>query len=403
MEKQELKLKNSENKNINKTLNFNMSDIETEISILRNLVAEYDYELMLMFAESDNLKSKWIKNIATLQNVNIQNSLVETKKNNIQENIDKEYEKIRELQSSKNDKINDFKKSYVLRFIFSLLTIMVSIVVLLLFASIITGAIFGVSILFLFYLIGRYTWAIKLYRQELNDEIQGHSIIVDRFKENKDSLDLKAHINGKIIVDVDGYKVRLRNKKNLISKFNKDIIELYGRTKEELNKMTPAEPYPFTGVLDNENLDRYYNIWSDKMTSAVNLNQMLSIYSLNDDIENMLNNEDVQREILRGIRDFGIKEYLIRKNERSWQFLPNTNNLSDVIKDLDSKAMPFCPYEASCPSAKYLLVKGMVSDDMNSVERYFRQRPTLISTEDPDTISVVNIEWYGYDQILAEL
>ena len=237
----------------------------------------------------------------------------------------------------------------------------------------------------------------------MNDEIQGHSIIVDRFKENKDSLDLKAHINGKIIVDVDGYKVRLRNKKNLISKFNKDIIELYGRTKEELNKMTPAEPYPFTGVLDNENLDRYYNIWSDKMTSAVNLNQMLSIYSLNDDIENMLNNEDVQREILRGIRDFGIKEYLIRKNERSWQFLPNTNNLSDVIKDLDSKAMPFCPYEASCPSAKYLLVKGMVSDDMNSVERYFRQRPTLISTEDPDTISVVNIEWYGYDQILAEL
>lgn len=390
----------SSNTNLNKTLNFTIGDIDTEAEILKVLISEDNYELMLMSEKSDDLKRKWIKNIATLQNVNVQNRLVAAEKSRIQGEIDEKKVLIRQLQTSKNDKIKDFKNSHIKGFVLGSLFTMASVVLLLLFISIVSCAIFGVSAIVLIYLIVNYEWKLKLYKQELNDEIQGHSNLNDKYIENIASLDLNSHINGKILNDIDEYKNSLRNKKNLICRFNNHIVELYDRTKDKLVRMTPVEPYPFIGVLMNENLDRYYNRWRDRMISSIDLNNMLSVYDFDSDIEKMLNNEQVRNEILRGLNKFGLKEYLNKTDVNRWQFLPNTHNLSDVVQELDSKAMPFCPYEASCMPAKYLLVKGMNSDEMHRVGQYFSQKPSLILTNNPDVISVVNVEWYGYDQIL---
>lgn len=376
------------------TLNFNVADNNVEVAILENLIAEDQFVLSEMAEESNVLKGKWSQNIATLLNVNNQNALIEKAKDKIQGEINLTEGKINELVDSKEDKVKDFKRSYRLQIVLTAIPALVSLVTLIAYPSIIMGIAFGILFLIFSIVLGRYFWNWREYRQSLRDEIGIYSNRKSALEEEKFSLDIKAHIHGRIIKEIEDYRLYIQSQMSRFKRLNYDIVALYGRTVEIQANMTPSVGYPFLAVLENETLDIYYNKWRERMLCEVDL----KVHDINVDLFDWLNNDRrIKSQILRGLRDFNMREYITQTNKERWLFLPHSHKLEEIMPALDNRAIPFCPYgrNSDYTPEKYLLAKNITTGDVSHIDTYFSQAPLPVSIDNPDGILIVKIVRYN--------
>lgn len=261
------------------------------------------------------------------------------------------------------------------------------------FLCIFAGVVSAGTLIYLSTLRYRY----KVYRQSLRDEIQENSKEIDRLKAEKDQLAIKVHVNGKIIHGVNDLKVELQSKHNKMKAFDANLIKMYKKAKSQLATMSPAVPYPFLAVLDNDQLDWYYSIWKDKMVTKVDVKSLLNGYSVDDDFDEIIdNNADLNAAIVRGLKGFSMREYISRSDLNKWQFLPDDTNLSEVIPNFDLRGIPFCPYNLSLQGdAKYIFFKDASSDDMSRLKTYFQQVPQPVPIDDPDSMTILSTIRYN--------
>lgn len=390
------------------TLDFNTSDNSIQAAILQNLIDEDNFELNRLKVVSDQLKTLWAHNIGVLGNVNNQTRLVEEAKDDLQASIDDQKIVIRDLGQSMDGKLKEFGKAHIYRILCSLIaTVFLAAITIPLWMyvaeintlTIATSIVTGIAALITSYLACTYGWERKKHRQLLRDEIEKHSDLIDFLKAQKLSLGIKAHIHGKILNNIGNYKLSIQSDTNRLRRFNADIVDLYNRTNKELAEMSPAVPYPFRAVLSNSLLDRYYDIWKDKMTLAFDIKDLLDSYTKDADLAKLLNdNKPLQDAIMRGLKGFGMREYISRSNPAKWQFLPDKTDLSEVLPDIDSRAIPFCPYDLGTDNnEKYIFIKDITQSDMPSLAPYFQQAPMPIATNDPDSITVLNTVRYDIE------
>lgn len=256
------------------------------------------------------------------------------------------------------------------------------------FLCVFAGVVSIGTLIYLSTLVYRY----KVYRQCLRDEIQEASKEIDRLKTEKEQLAIKVHVNGRIIQGVNGLKGELQSKLNKMKAFDANLIKMYKKAKKQLASMSPEVPYPFMAILSNDLLDNYYVFWKGKMISAVDVKSLLNDYSVDDDFDEVINNnQDIESAVMRGLKDFSMREYISRSNLDKWQFLPQETNLSEVIPDFDSRGIPFCPYNLQLQGVeKYILLKDVSLEDMSLLNTYFQQAPQPIRIGDPDTITILN-------------
>ncbi len=383
------------------TINFNFSDSNIEAAILQNLIDEDNYELKEMAEESARLRTVWSQNVGLLGNVNNQAEIVHATQENIKADIFENTCTIRQLQSAESGKVWDFKKKYIIRLIYLGLTLLSFAGSLFLWpTSIVLRAIVAVLTVVFISLAGAFSYKWRKFRQGLRDEIQSHAERVSHLQQQKADLEIKAHIYGTILRETEHYRLELLSQFRTLRHFNQAWLSLYKQTLEELRDMSPEVPYPFLSVLENNLLDRYYDTWRHKMTDAIDLHTIFAEYTDNDNLEDIIaGNDALNRAIMRGLKGFGMKEYITRQNIGRWLFLPDNTSVARVIPDLDARALPFCPYydAADRPRGKYIFVNGITQDETASISRYFTQAPMPVSTSSPYSISILDVVRYDLE------
>lgn len=382
------------------TINFALADSNIEAAILQHLIDEDNYNLQALADESARLRADWAHNVAMLGNMNNQAEIVNGSKQKIDESIMEEKFRISSLQTSKGNKLWEFKKNSIRQILISLGVSLVSwmVVYCVPTSSWTWAAAIFFSLVFLG-LIGAYSYEWRKYRQDLRDEIQRHAIRINSLQQMKADRDILAHIYGTILRDAERYRLNLYHEFLTLNLFNQSWLSCYKKTKEELNDMTPVVPYPFLAVLENNLLDRYYLAWRQKLVSSINLHDIFTDFAQNKDLDLIIEkNDKLNQSIMRGLRNFSMKEYLTSGHDPAkWQFLPDTTKVSAVIPDLDARALPFCPYSnhTDAPAEKYIFIKDITDDEMNSFARHFGQKPMSVPTTDPYIIIILNTVRYN--------
>ncbi|MDE5594644.1 MAG: C1 family peptidase [Muribaculaceae bacterium] len=391
---------NGKRQPIKQTLNFNLSDSNIEAAILKNLIEEDNDKLSDLEKESNRLKIEWTQNVGILGNVNNQKIIVEGAQNAIGNEIQKERELIDELQSSKGKKLREFAKTYAKVTVLAFFFTFIWWIIFYLTPSSVVFSVSSVITLIFIILIARYTWEYKLYRQKLIDEIQQHSRRVDILVEERDCLDIKAHIHGRIIKEISDYKLLLRNKCKKITAFNSEIKNCYRQYCENLKAMNPDVPYPFLTVLTNRLLSRYYEHWKHKMIASFDIFSLLEQYTPDENIYEIIEHQqELKTGIYRGLKSFSMSEYVVRTNLNKWQFLPDDTGMAVVFPELDSRAVPFCPYDSQFDytEEKYIFIQGVSPSKSTSINPYFQRPPMLIASDDTDTISLLTVIRFALD------
>lgn len=380
-------------------INFNLADNNVEAAILQNLIHEDSIKLHEMGQESTALKKDWTENIAILGNVNNQTQIINSAKKECQDRINGENQKIKELQSSMPEKIRSYKTSLIKSILIAGgITLASCITTAFLYNSSISWCISLLCILIFLSLIVRYNFKWKKYRQDCRDEIHQHANTISHLQERKRRIDINAHIHGTIIKETGNYRMQLYSRLNMIKDFNSDCIDYYEKVKKEHSQMSPAIPYPFLCILNNSRLDRYYEDWKDKMLSSFSLDSVLYRYSDGVTLSDIIrSDESLKAAIMRGLKNFSMKEYISVENQHRWSFLPDSTNLSELIPELDRRAVPFCPYHKEWDNTieKYLFIKDIRLEDMKIVNTHFTQTPSPVSSINPYSISTLNIVRYS--------
>lgn len=396
-----------------KTLNFDDADSNIKTAILQILIHDDNNKLAEMRERANTLRTEWTYNIGKLQNTNTRRNIIDKVVDKIQEEIDDTSVIINNLNEARGDKLKDFRRGQLKRCIISgfgtailwgttiytwydILPIWVWYVLLALtiISTLVSGCLFG-----------RFAWDYKKYKKSLNDEIQEYAKRIDSLESSKKSLHIKGYIYGNVLSDLETFKSTLQSKYYKRQNFNTDIVKLYETFNEEVKEMSPQIPYPFIALLTNDLLDKYYNIWKNKMLKKVNLNQIYTEYTAMDDpnttdmsdvlITGIMKNDAINNTIDRGLRGFSMKEYVTLATLNQWQFLPNTvNNMKEVFPDLDQRATPFSPYQPdnTIGMAKYIFINGLEQNQMTTVNQYFPpQPPMLVNHHNTDMITVLSI------------
>lgn len=373
-----------------KTLNFNLSDNNIVAAILQNLIDENNFELGVLAEKANEQKTLWTENISILGNANKQADVKDAAQKKLEEQIKTQKKMVGTLVSGIGEKLRQWMSDKITTIVCAFLAnvILWGCSLFMPFLCVFAGVVSIGTLIYLSTLVYRY----KVYRQCLRDEIQEASKEIDRLKTEKEQLAIKVHVNGRIIQGVNGLKGELQSKLNKMKAFDANLIKMYKKAKKQLASMSPEVPYPFMAILSNDLLDNYYVFWKGKMISAVDVKSLLNDYSVDDDFDEVINNnQDLESAVMRGLKDFSMREYISRSNLDKWQFLPQETNLSEVIPDFDSRGIPFCPYNLQLQGVeKYILLKDVSLEDMSLLNTYFQQAPQPIRIGDPDTITILN-------------
>lgn len=386
-------------------INFNLGDSNIEAAILQNLIAEDEYELKTLAEESEEMRTIWARNVAVLGNVNNQAEIVGAKRQRLDDEISTETALIKQLQSDESSKIKTFKKKNFIQILSSGLALAVCLVLLFFWPkNFILWTITVVLALIFSSMTGLYIYRWRKYRQQLRDEIHSHAARIGILQQQKTHLEINAHIHGAILRETNRMRQKLVSDLNSIKLFNRAWLQIYAKTLKELRNMTPQMPYPFQGVLENESLDRYYRKWQQNMTDAIDLHAILTDFDDEADLNRIIaEHSSLDRVIMRGLRDFSMKEYITRRCSEQWAFLPDNTSAARVIPDLDARAVPFCPYYEpdDTPIGKYIFIKDISQDEMTDISRHFTQTPMPVDDSNPYAITILNIVRYDIDQTFA--
>ncbi len=377
-----------------KVLEFNLNDSNIEYAVIQNLIDEDNDRLEELTERYNRLKARWTQNVATLGNVNNQQTLIEEAKARRQDFINRRIGELTELQDSKEGKLKEFKKNYIKSMLISGGVFLVSLLGIYLDPSLLTFIGAGVTGLIFASIVSLFAWRYKVQRQQLIDEIQEVANDIDRLRERKQQLELKAHIHSEILKNVGNIKYDLAALNKKQRAFNFDVVKLFEESKRRLADMKPTVPYPFLTIVDNDCLSRYFSKWRQQMVSSLDFNLLLQHYDTSADLfETIASNPDVSCNIDRGLTGFSMREYVARTNPEKWQFLPADNSLSTVLPDLDQRATPFCPYAGQVAGVpeKYLFVKDLGRQQMSAITPWFLQAPMPVDLADPDSIYLMAI------------
>jgi hypothetical protein len=334
-----------------------------------------------------------------LGNVNNQASIIKKSQDYIRKQVEDQHSVVSQLQSSESQKVKKFKSDYLWIAVDSCMTTIFAWINVLSFPQSTIAWIIAIVITIIFaFLAANFAYRWRRFRQDLRDEIQQHAQTIDRLRERYMSLDIQAHIHGTILRDVNDYRLALLEECQKLKSFNVALRDLYTTSCKERETMSPQVPYPFRAVLDNENLDRYYSAWRDKMANALNLKEIFSKYSTDDELNELVAADaTLDKAVMRGLRDFSMKEYVTMNHRDKWQFLPDPSGMAEVMPDLDARAIPFCPYNSQVETTveKYIFIKDVTDDDLTNIIRFFSQTPLSIADSNPYAISILNIARYN--------
>lgn len=166
-----------------------------------------------------------------------------------------------------------------------------------------------------------------------------------------------------------------------------------------MESMTPEVPYPFLAILSNDQLDAYFAQWRDPLARGLNIQTVAGKYKSDDNLESLIESDEAfNQRIRRGLRGFSMRNFVVPNGQNQYVFLPAGQNIDNIFRDLDQRAVPFCQFGyQQMGYAKYLFIEnaaGLTPSEVQSINRNFGQAPSRVDTNEKNAIRLLTISTF---------
>ncbi len=331
-------------------LQFDRSDANLMYAITCNLIEVEGYFQQLML-ERDSLLQRYYFNLKQkLKNKNLQDVLKEGSDVYLNQKIENAKSQKEILKEQKKVALDDFDavtRSRIIMIVgFVLFTWLSGYV---LYKFVVPVSLWWVptvtvilGLLSFLYFPWRKTQRTEVARG-WDDRITEIGVRIERLIRETESLDLRMHLAGMLLIRLFSLSDRLLNKYNAMKSFMNNLNIWYNEEISGKKKLCADTQPPFISLLNNDVLDTYFDEQKEKITEGICLWGFLQNYELNENgirrFQQELKQTVVER-ISTGLEEFDVYSY-ISGNKRYSYLLNSQIGVKELLGELDRKSDVF--------------------------------------------------------------
>ncbi|MBR1474433.1 MAG: C1 family peptidase [Muribaculaceae bacterium] len=191
-------------------------------------------------------------------------------------------------------------------------------------------------------------------------------------------IEMKMHFAGIFIEQFEQMRDRLNAKYRCMCSFLGNLSTWYGELKQALGTMdSHAQIRTFISVLDNEQLDMYFDENAPSVTKDVRLASFFDDYKMDEGgITAFRANleENLAASLLKLLHDFSLLRYITRAV--SFPFLKEPEELSGILGTMSQRSAPFAhiqQIEAHTADVKYVMIHAASEQEQKSWRDTYRR------------------------------
>lgn len=398
--------------NYKQTLNFDKEDARIQLIINDNRIKEESRILSELQEKDENLRSSYYVIKQKLKNQNVRDELVEGTEKRLLLEIKKAKEKKEQTSKEKEKSLTLFDRGT--RKVKLGLAIAVILTALIEYFSyshwehiMYEVIISTIVILFLtiFYFPYRKVKRNRL-QEKWDDSINMQAAKIDMMCIEQRNVKLRMYVAGNILTHLFELNDILQEKYNIMKSYIYNLSIWYDLEKKCKNKMNPDSLPPFISLLNNIELDSYYDANKDKLIENVYLHNFLNgSYQLSENgirnFQNDIKNSLVEK-FKKELDKFFIYDYL--SSTKVYSYLKsNETDIMKRLEDMDRKSEIFVhcngTKKAANPHKVILLHTKSEAEKKNWYDVYpkaFTQCPVSYKIENRFKVTLIQIEELNY-------
>lgn len=330
-----------------KVLRFDTKDARLMYEITQNMIREEEVYQSMLQKDDDELQEYYFKLKQKLKNKNVQDDIIDANIKRLEDQIKQRNKEKTSMLEQKQISLKTFSvKTYKVMSILCCIFVFVGLLLYFLyeyFSKNVVYSLVGIDSAVLLILIVYFLWRIfkkKEYEQELNEHIIQFGVCTEQLKKEKETIRLRMHLAGMLLIRLFDLNDRLLNKYNVMKSFISNLSTWYEEEKGEQLKMDSNTQPPFVSLIKNELLDSYFEEHRDEIIKNIRLWKFLKGYNLSEEGIKTFK-EELKENFITNIsliiEDFDIYKY-ISKN-KNYPYLVNSyNDILSLLEELDRKS-----------------------------------------------------------------
>lgn len=398
---------------IKTVINFDMTDRLLEYAIIRNLLNEEKNELIKFKTSYDQHRHKYLNITTKLNSILARNQLVEGEKkflNNKLEEAEKERINLTEEKNKSLKQVQSVTVKIFRRSVFTIVAISALSII-----SFVTMGFFNVlkseylwigvlliGVLSLFLPLWK-RYRSKVYNrklQEWNSKIEVIDNNILGVKGEINILQLKSNVAGQVHQKMFDLKQSLVDKHKIMKSYVANLQEWYKAEQQEIRNMTPESKIPLINILNNNDLDAFFESKVDEVTEGLKLSNFIINYELSEKgiirFKKELRNKIIGR-LLVYVEDFKMYNYL--SGVVKYPYVTYCEDqISEQMARMQSMSSAFIypvPHvmnqEPNCMLALNRSEGNQANKWRNALNNVFTTPPTEIIIKAPEKILMVQI------------
>lgn len=400
-----------------KLLRFDRRDANLMYAITCNLIREEELKQIPLQQREEQLQDYYFNLKQKLKNKNLQDELIDGGTRYFEIKIEDCVQEKKNLTNQKNKVLDDFDLSTrkygiiiigIILFIWIIGGVLYKLVLPdSLWWVLILTTLFG-SFLFLY-----FPWR-KSRRKGLesswNEQITREGVRTERLKKENDTLHLRMHLAGMILIRLFELNDRLMNMYNVMKSFMLNLNTWYDEESDKQRGMSADTQPPFISLLRNDVLDGYFEKYKDDITKDIRLWHFLKEYKLSEEgirlFQENLKSIFINK-IFAILDNFCVYDY-ISGNVKYSYLIDDYNQILPLLEDLDRKSDIFLQCNgvgSGLNPQKMIFIHTATDDDTRKwTEKYplaFSIQPTSYNIKSRFKIVIFRVQDLNYEQIVC--
>lgn len=352
-----------------------------------------------------------------LKNPSVQERIISGSENRLRSEITIAEQQKRELESRRREALDIFDKRTIWLYIYYGLGVLLSLVAAYLLFRVDSDSMMkDLSVLLMktFFVIACCTLLVALVyfpwrlgkrrslKEEFDYQLRNKAIELDMLRKDLETVRLKLHIAGMILVNLFDINDKIRTKHSIFNSFVANLRRWYGEESARLRNMSSDTQPPFISILNNDILKSYYDANRDNITKDIRLWELMLGYELSEDgirrFQKSLN-KVIEDKIAAELASFSIYKYVAK--EKVYPFLSDAEDMLTLLRDMDKKSNIFlrCDESGGALEPSKIIMINTTSEEQRKWADTYRQAFTVapVSTNILSTYKIVIFQIQNLD------
>lgn len=300
-------------------------------------------------------------------------------------------------------KMNDFKKRYIGKCIYTTLAAVAALVAVILMyvygvalipyveigAIVVTVVLVIVSVL----LWISYASAVRRYRKELQEEVDAVSMAIARLKKEALVTQIKFYTAGVVIDKVQKMKLDLEERYQSLVSYVKNLAIWHKEDQEQQDNLETGDEKMFINLINHQLLDKYFEDNCTEICEKINFIERFKTFKITEtslqDLRQDL--ESLTRGVLYSLLcTFSMCDYILQKVNYPYLGSPDAKTIFSNLNKL-CQLTTRNNYEQESDKSRNLTIahSTILANELHKVyDRYFGMPPQLLTTADKDALTV---------------